>query len=178
MGQDEFSAVGLGRRRRKEDWVAGEIGERAGQKREHIRAVAVFHAQDDNLAAPLRKRWAKVALRVDARASADGPQERARVVVNNSSLRTFVIDRLGPDPEDPDWDPVRVVEYVLASVTLTAARVRELGPGWRRLDIERVRELRRIKNAVGSFPLLVRHLPAGALRDQAVEWLVIREVLP
>jgi hypothetical protein len=109
---------------------------------------------------------------------AEGPWQQARQADNNHRLRALIIDRLGPDPLDPDWDPNLLASEILGALTMTEAGAREMSAGWRRLPIEQIGYLRRIKNATAPLTQLLRHLPPGPIHDQAREWLAVRDCLP
>jgi hypothetical protein len=150
-----------------------------GQELERIiREVTVAHAQDDRLDAESRKRWAKLSLQTNARMPGDGPWPQARRAANNFRLRTLIIDRLGPDRQDPDWDPDVVASDILAALTLTPTHARELSDHWQNLPIEQIGELRRLKNATAPLQRLLHHLEPGPTCDQAREWLAVRDLLP
>jgi hypothetical protein len=149
-----------------------------GQVLERIRTVAVFHAQDDGCVPEDRKRWAKLALEVNARMPGDSPWDRARRTMNNTRLRTLIIERLGADPNDPDWRPEQVAQDILREIPLTPAQARELSDGWQSQPIDRIGELRRVKNISAPLRQLIAHLSPGPLHDQARQWLSIRPRLP
>jgi hypothetical protein len=149
-----------------------------GQELEILRAVTVFHAQDDRLEPEDRKRWAKLSLQINARMHGDGPWEQTRMVTQNFRLRTLIIDRLGPDPQDPDWNPDLVASEILAAITLTSAQVRELSERWKTRSMDQIGELRRLKSTVAPLQQLLRHIQSRQLYDQAQEWLAVRELRP
>jgi hypothetical protein len=99
------------------------------------------------------------------------------MAANNVRLRTNIIDRLGPDIQDPDWNPDLVAADILAALTLTPTQARELSDHWQALPVERFCELRDVKNTTAPLQRLLRHLQPGPIRDQAREWLTIRELL-
>ncbi|MFE2572037.1 hypothetical protein [Streptomyces mirabilis] len=149
-----------------------------GQELERIREVTVSHAQDDHLDAESRKRWAKLSLQTNARMPGDGPWPQARRAGNNFRLRTLIIDRLGPDRQDFDWDPDLLASDILATLTLTPTHARELSCHWHALPTDQIAELRRLKNGTAPLQRLLRHLQPGPTCDQAREWLAVRDLLP
>lgn len=164
-------------------WTLGRVREWAarlddGQELEAVRAVTVDHVQDGHLPPDERKSWAKLSLQVNSRMYDKGAQRQARMTQNNVRLRTFIISKLGPDPEDPDWSPEQVVRDVLAAVPLTPEQARGLSEHWRDLPVDRIRELREIKNLTGPLQELLGHLHPGRLHAQAQEWLHARTALP
>jgi hypothetical protein len=149
-----------------------------GQELERIRCISVAHAQRDRLDPDSRKKWAKLSLQVNARMHGDGPWEQMRMLTQNFRLRTLIIDRLGPDPQDPDWDPELVAAEIFAALTLTPDQARERSDHWQTRPLDQINELRRIKNTTAPLQQLLRHLQPGPPHDQAREWLAIRELLP
>ncbi|GHG50256.1 hypothetical protein GCM10018779_10220 [Streptomyces griseocarneus] len=69
-------------------------------------------------------------------------------------LRMWVIDQLGPDDKDPDWNPERLATDTAAVLTLAPCDARALTAHWRSLGIDQIGELRRYKN-------LTVHLDGG-----------------
>lgn len=148
------------------------------QELEQIREVTVSHTQDDRLDAESRKRWAKLSLHTNARMTGEHPWQQARKADNNLRLRTLIIDRLGPDESDPDWNPNVVASDILAVLTLTPATAREMSSHWQILPIDQIASLRRHKNATAPLQQLLRHLQPGPTHDHAREWLAVRDLLP
>jgi hypothetical protein len=149
-----------------------------GQELECLRVVTVSHAQDEHLDPDDRKRWAKLSLQVNARMNGNDPWQQTRAATNDFGLRTLIIDRLGPDTRDPDWDPDRVAAEILGSLTMTPSYARELSDRRQTLSIEQMGELRRIKNITAPLKQLLRHLQLGPVCDQAREWVATRGLLP
>ncbi|WP_157856205.1 hypothetical protein [Actinacidiphila yeochonensis] len=108
----------------------------------------------------------------------DGHWQRTRRAGNGSRLRAFVIERLGPDRGDPDWDPDLLAADILAALTLTPARTRDLSGRLRALPTDRLGALRRARNATAPLQRLFRHLRPDPTRDQARERLAVRDLLP
>ncbi|MCW2940036.1 MAG: hypothetical protein JWN00_3021 [Actinomycetia bacterium] len=86
--------------------------------------------------------------------------------------------RLGPDLEDPDWNPELLVADIIAAQTLTPSQARELSDQRQTLSIDRIGELRRVKNTTAPLQQILHHLQPGPIHDQAQEWLAIRDLLP
>jgi len=148
------------------------------QELERVRTMTVLHAQDDRLDPEDRKRWAKLSLQVNTRMHGDGLWERTRMVTQNFRLRTHIIDSLGPDPQDTDWNPDLVAREILAALTLTPAQARELSDHWQTRSKDQIGELRRLKSTIAPLQQLLRHIQPRPLHDQAQEWLAIQELLP
>ncbi|KDN87703.1 hypothetical protein KCH_05380 [Kitasatospora cheerisanensis KCTC 2395] len=109
----------------------------------------------------------------------DNAERRAaRVAQQDFMLRTWVIDRLGPDDTDPDWSPEALASDTLDTLTFTPAQAAGLSEGWRDLPLEQIRELRRHKNLTAHLESLVGHLSPGPVREQLVAWTVTRPLLP
>ncbi|MFC8823750.1 hypothetical protein ACFT9I_00115 [Streptomyces sp. NPDC057137] len=161
-----------------------EVRERAdragadGQEMEHLHEVALSRAQDGRLPAESRKQWAKLSLRINTRMHGDGPWDRARMTAHNGRLRTMVIEELGPDPDDADWDPAAVVSDIVSAATLTPPQARDLSVRWQERPIEQIGLLRRAKNVTAPLERLQHHLRPGPLHDLALEWLSVRKHLP
>lgn len=83
-----------------------------------------------------------------------------------------------PTSMTPDWNPEQVVADIVTALKLAPAQARDLSARWTTLPIDRIGELRRIKNTTAPLERLLRHLPPGPIRDQAQEWLAIRHLLP
>ncbi|MFF2641766.1 hypothetical protein ACFVUB_18175 [Streptomyces niveus] len=149
-----------------------------GQEMEHIREIALSRAKDARLPAESRKQWAKLSLHVNTRMHGDSPWDRARMAANNGRLRTLVIEELGPDPNDSDWDPAAVVSDLVSAAALTPQQAFELSVRWQDRPIEQIGLLRRIKNVTAPLEQLQHHLRPGPLHDLALEWLSVRKHLP
>ncbi|MEU0991040.1 hypothetical protein [Streptomyces sp. NPDC005953] len=149
-----------------------------GQEMEYIREVALSRAQNRRLAAGLRKQWAKLSLQVNARMHGDGPWDQARMTRQSCGLRTMIIEELGPDPDDPDWDPAAVASDIVSAIPLTSLQAHELSVRWHERPVEQIGLLRRIKNVTAPLERLQHHLPPGPLHDLALEWLAVRNHLP
>ncbi|WP_329403404.1 hypothetical protein OG523_03555 [Streptomyces virginiae] len=145
---------------------------------ELIREVTLSRAEDCHLTPEVRKQWAKLSLRVNARMHGDEPWQQARMAMHDAALRTRMIEQLGADANDPDWDPAEVVADVLGAVTPAPAEAHALCAGWQALPIEQIGALRRIKNVTASLARLVDHLQPGPLHAQAQEWVTLRQLLP
>ncbi|MFE5852655.1 hypothetical protein ACFQ61_05470 [Streptomyces sp. NPDC056500] len=161
-----------------------EVRERAdragvdGQEMEYIREVALSHAENTRLPAESRKQWAKLSLQVNARMHGDGPWDQARMTRQSCGLRTMIIEELGPDPNDSDWNPAAVASDIMSAMALTPLQARELSVRWQDRPIAQIGLLRRIKNVTAPLERLQHHLPPGPLHDLALEWLNVRNHLP
>ncbi|MGM9380766.1 hypothetical protein [Streptomyces antibioticus] len=148
------------------------------QKTEMFREVAEARALNHRLSPELRRQWAKLSLQINTCVHGDGPWDQSRMVRLNAWLRAQMIEQLGPDLRDPYWNPGEVVADVLNAVTLTPSQARALCVAWQGLPLDQIAVLRRIKNVTHPLELLLPHVQPGALRDQAEEWLTIRQLLP
>jgi hypothetical protein len=108
--------------------------------------------------------------------NADG--NSTRVAQQEFMLRTWVIDRLGPDNSNPDWSPDALASDTLDALTFTPTQAASLAEGWRDLPIEQTRELRRHKNLTAHLESLVGHLAPGPVRERLVTWTATRSLLP
>lgn len=149
-----------------------------GQDLEAARLVAQQQAFNDAHAREIRRQWAKLSLLANRRMLDDTPWSAARVAAQDFMLRTWVIDRLGPDETDPDWSPEALASDTLAALDLTPTQAAGLAARWRGLPIERIRELRRHKNLTAHLVNLVGHLARGPVRERLVTWTETRTLLP
>ncbi|MFE5937198.1 hypothetical protein ACFQ69_17625 [Streptomyces sp. NPDC056470] len=131
---------------------------------EQIRVVALSSAEDGRLPAGLRKQWAKLSLQVNARMHGDGLWDQARMAMHNFSLRTRMIEELGPDPGDSDWDAAAIASGIVSAVILTPEQARER-LGYQVLDWIR---LRQDAGSRAARPWCVRRL-SGALPSRRRE---------
>lgn len=102
----------------------------------------------------------------------------ARVAQQDFILRTWVIDRLGPDGTDPDWSPKALASDTLDALSFTAPQAAALAEGWCGLPTGQIRELRRHKNLTAHLDSLVAYLAPGLVREQLVTWTATRPLLP
>jgi len=149
-----------------------------GHAIEHLRWIALSRAQNTRLDGESRKKWAKLALRVNARADRDRPFAQARIAAQSAQLRTLIIDQLGPDRDDRDWDPDIVAADILADLTVQPARARELSGTWRDMPLDQMASLRGIKNVTAPLARLLPHLQPGTNCDLIREWIAVRNLLP
>src|SRR6266568_8974411 len=76
------------------------------------------------------------------------------MAANNFRLRILIIDRLGPDIQDSDWNPDLVAADILAALILTPTQARELSDHWQALPVERIGELRDVKSTTAPLQRL------------------------
>ncbi|MEV6020065.1 MULTISPECIES: hypothetical protein [unclassified Streptomyces] len=126
----------------------------------------------------VRRQWAKLSLLANRLMLAHGEGHPTRVTQQDFMLRTWVIDRLGPDDTDPDWSPDTLAAETLDALTITSAQAAALADGWRDLPIEQIRRLRRYKNLTAHLETLLGHLAPGPTRDQVLAWTSTRRLLP
>lgn len=143
-----------------------------------IRVLAQSHAYEPSDDQYTRRRWAKLSLYANERFHSEGPWDRARMLSHNFMLRTWMIEHLGPDDGDADWDPDALAADTLAVLTLEPYQASAVAAGWPALPIEQIGELRRNKNLTAHLDLLIGHLPAGPVKEQLIAWREVREHLP
>jgi hypothetical protein len=97
---------------------------------------------------------------------------------NNFMLRTWIIEHLGADEGDADWDPHALAADTLAALTLEPGQARAAAASWPTLPIEQIAELRRHKNMTTHLDRLIGYLRAGPVKEQLVIWREVREHLP
>ncbi|GHA30823.1 hypothetical protein GCM10010329_62790 [Streptomyces spiroverticillatus] len=137
-----------------------------GQRLETVRIVAQEHAYDSARPRAARRQWAKLSLHANRLMLAAGEGNLTRVTQHDFMLRTWVIDNLGPDDTDPDWNPDALAADTLHALTITPAQAAALADEWRDLATEQIRQLRRHKNLTAHLDTLLGHLPPGRTRDQ------------
>ncbi|MBO0657227.1 hypothetical protein J1792_32295 [Streptomyces triculaminicus] len=115
--------------------------EAQGQELEAARVIAQAHADRCEEPQETRRQWAKLSLQVNQLLPSDTQWDRARLAQQNFILRMWVIDQLGPDDEDPDWNPERLAADTAAVFTLAPSDTRALAGHWRSLAIDQIGEL-------------------------------------
>ncbi|MEX2985622.1 hypothetical protein [Streptomyces sp. C36] len=152
--------------------------EAQGQELEAARVIAQAHADRCEELQETRRQWAKLSLQINQLLPSDTHWGRARLAQQNFMLRMRVIDQLGPDDEDQDWNPERLAVDTAAVLTLAPSDARALAGHWRSLGIDQIGELRRHKNLTAHLDRLVKHLRPSPTRDQLLVWAEIRRHLP
>ncbi|MET7451505.1 hypothetical protein ABZT03_06330 [Streptomyces sp. NPDC005574] len=145
---------------------------------EVVRVIAQAHAYRAGQPLDERRQWAELSLLANQRMRVDGPAEQARVKAQEFALRTWVIDRLGRDDENPYWHPESLASDTLDALTLTPSQATALAGHWRDLPIEQIRALRRHKNLTAHLETLLAHLRSGPVQDQLLIWTRTRRLLP
>ncbi|MFE2580113.1 hypothetical protein [Streptomyces sp. NPDC059378] len=154
------------------------IHDARGQQFESARVAAQGQAYNSSHPQAARRQWAKLSLLANRRMldNAEGPS--ARVTQQDFMLRMWVIDRLGPDDTDPDWNPEALASDPLDALTFTLTQAAGLAEGWRDLPIEQIRELRWHKNLTAHLDILVAYLEPGPVRERIIVWAATRQHLP
>jgi hypothetical protein len=149
-----------------------------GQPLEAVRELAQAHAYQPDDSRQNRLEWAKLSLLINDRMHGDHPGQRARRATQNFMLRTWIIDNLGPDPTDADWDPDALAADTLAELSLDPDEALGLAQHWRELPAGQIGELRRHKNMTRHLPTLTRYVTPGPTRDRLLQWIKARRQLP
>lgn len=144
---------------------------------ERVRVLAQLRAYRSDESRDVRRRWAKLSLTANAQLHGDDPWDRARQGNQNFTLRTWIIEHLGPG-EDPDWDPEALAADTLAVLSLNANQAATVSAKWRDLPIDQISELRRHKNLTAHLDGLVGYLQPGPTKDRLLAWLGVRAQLP
>ncbi|QIP88259.1 hypothetical protein GLX30_00285 [Streptomyces sp. Tu 2975] len=148
-----------------------------GRHLEAVRLIAQERAYHSNGPAECRQ-WAKLSLLANRRAHGDSPEDRTRAAIQDFMLRMWVIDRLGPDDDDPDRSPDTLASDTLDALRLTPSQAGALAGRWRDSAIEQIRELRRHKNLTAHLAGLAGYLEPGPTRDLLLAWATVRPRLP
>ncbi len=131
--------------------------------------------------------WGEVALLAYEFLSNRGvTSDRPSYGISMQSLRALLITRLGALADDPILDPGTVVLNFFDALSITPEAARKKATKSRQQLADRatgpqlvrdLRQLRRIKNALGPLALLVEN---DILHPSPVlaEWLAMREILP
>ncbi|WP_431045321.1 hypothetical protein ACQUSR_27660 [Streptomyces sp. P1-3] len=156
----------------------GLAGEAEGQQLEVVRVAAQGRAYRSGESREARRQWARLSLHANRRLRENDPRQRARADHLDFMLRTWVIDHLGPDEDEPDFAPETLASDTLAALALTPADARALAVNWCQLPVDQIQELRRHKNLTAHLSTLANYLQLGPSRDQLLIWLQTREELP
>jgi hypothetical protein len=118
-------------------------------------------------------------------ASRSAPKDRHAYQDSAMNLRAYVISRLGAVPENRVLDASEIVDWFFDDLRISLREARERARAWREgslqredaRQVNRVRQLRRIKNRLAPLALLVE---SGQLRPAPTlqAWLSLREQLP
>ena len=122
--------------------------------------------------------WARIATSVyDRLAWESDPADRESLVHSSMTLRAYMIPRLGSVAGDAVLDSEMVRQWFIESTRLTPEEAADRSERWRELEIDGIRELRRIKNRLSVVKLLI---DGGYFTDDILlnEWLSIAETLP
>jgi len=125
--------------------------------------------------------WAKIAISIydQLAKKVESKSQRESLMYSQMNLRAFLIARLGAVPGHPILDPQPIINWFFDSLTLTVEEASERAARWTDLEIERVRELRRIKNRLSPIKVLkeANMLPHDSYSSLS-SWLSIRSQLP
>lgn len=147
------------------------------QQLEAVRVVAQGHAHCSDEDRETRYQWAKLSLRAN-KPLHDGPWGRAGVTQQSFMLRMWVIEELGADEKDRDWNPEALAADTLAALALPPAEARALAAHWRDLTVEQIGELRRHRNLTAHLDRLIRHLRLSPVQERLLSWRETRRHLP
>ncbi|MFE1437403.1 hypothetical protein [Streptomyces sp. NPDC058739] len=145
---------------------------------ESVRVIAQGHAYRADRPSHARRLWAELSLLANRRLRELGAGGSAREDRQDVALRMWVIDRLGPQDENPDWSPEALGADTLAALTLSPSDAVARAHNWRGLPLAEIRELRRHKNLTAHLERLIGHLRPGPTRDLLLPWIEHRRVLP
>jgi len=91
-------------------------------------------------------------------------------------LRVYLINKLGAVDNDPILDFRQVVNRFFEKLTIPFSEVQKKVDIWTKLDIEQIKELRKIKNQLAIF----NGLDTSLLNPypELTEWMLIKDKLP
>ena len=122
--------------------------------------------------------WAKLAVRIykHLEQTADLREKKA-LSLSSMNLRAYFIKRFGVLPGDSLLDLTRLVQWFMAQLSLSIDEANEDASRWTKLSIERIRELRDIKNQLAVFEQLAN---SSCLENypELNLWLKLRNKLP
>lgn len=145
---------------------------------ETVRVLAQSHACQPDEDPHARLRWAKLSLAANRRAHGDSSWDQARMLSQAFMLRTWVIEHLGPDDGDTDWNPETLAADTLAALALDPSQAAAVSKSWDVLPVEQIAELRRHKLLTTHLDRLVCYLQPGPARGQLSAWSQVRGRLP
>ncbi|MEU2653806.1 hypothetical protein ABZ615_00615 [Streptomyces sp. NPDC007325] len=145
---------------------------------ESARVAAQQHAYDADQPHDVRRHWAALSLLANRRMSGGGAEGSARALQHDFMLRTWVIEHLGPEDDDSDWNAEALAADTLAALALSPSEAATLATDWRELPLEQIRELRRHKNLTAHLERLIGHLKPGPTHDRLLQWIEARALLP
>ena len=125
--------------------------------------------------------WAEIAISIynQLARKVDSPSRKESLMYSQMNLRAFFISRLGPTANHLVLDPQPIVKWFFDNLRISVEEASEKASHWTELDIESIRELRRIKNRLAPIKLLkdARMLPQD-FDSMLSSWLGIRSQLP
>jgi hypothetical protein len=145
---------------------------------ETVRVLAqsrVYHSDGDPHA---RLRWAKLSLTANQRVHGNSSWDRTRMLSQDFTLRTWIIEYLGPDDADADWNPEALAADSLAALTLDPGQAAAISKSWHALPVEQIAELRRHKILTAHLDTLIGYLQPGPATAQLSAWSQVRGRLP
>ncbi|MCZ7462351.1 hypothetical protein [Streptomyces sp. WMMC940] len=86
---------------------------------ESVRVVAQQHAYDSDQPREARRHWAELSLLANRRMRGAGAGRSAREIHQEFVLRTWVMEHLGSEGENPDWIPEALGDDTLAALAFS-----------------------------------------------------------
>jgi hypothetical protein len=122
--------------------------------------------------------WAKVAISIyEELANRSNDSDRHSFMLSSLNLRAYMVARLGVIPGDAILDSDKIIHYFLSTLKFPYEWVEKKVSNWTRLELEDIKELRRIKNYLG----VIRFLMESGKHDcnpKLKNWLSLQEKLP
>ena len=159
-------------------WLAGvEPGNQLSTER--FNWLGLAEAAASNARSGLDLDWADVAISLYSGLARklDSDSRRESLMYSQMNLRAFLIARLGSVSGHPILDPQTIIDWFRDALVISAKEASAKAAHWPQLDLNSIRELRRIKNRLSPIRVLedANVLPA---EHGLGDWLSIREQLP
>jgi hypothetical protein len=125
--------------------------------------------------------WARVSLRVYEELAAKSPEDsRVSFLHSAMNLRACMIIEFGAETGDPVLDPEAIVAHVRQAMTVSFEEAADFTPSrdLRIENIDKIRLLRKIKNALGPLELIVEITDILEKHPDLGQWLQLRSNLP
>ena len=135
--------------------------------------VSSHHARSKN-----NIEWAKIGVDLyEHLAKTANCREKYALLLSAMHLRAFFILKRGAVPKDPILDIEILVQWFVTSVNISLNEAEKKAGNWKNLSIEKIRELRDIKNQLAIFKELASKGLVNSY-PEITRWLALRPMLP